>query len=145
MAKIHDVGSGVKFYSISHAVGEGMPNSKDDVLLVQWLLKQHFDRPDKKQLLGRVWQIHALTGTCTPELVDIIKIYQYDANLNVRGARYKLDGKIYPLMSGKALNENPLPSLNLSVAGHSKYYKTPSMTPGATMELKQMFERCGSV
>jgi hypothetical protein len=48
-------------------------------------------------------------------------------------------------MGGKALNDNPLPSLNLSVAGHSKYYKMPAMTQGATMELKQMFERCGSI
>lgn len=145
MAKIFDVGSGVRFYSISYAVGEGMPNFTDDVMLVQWLLKRHFERPDKKALLGRVWNIDVINGICSPQLVDIIKIYQYDANLNVRGARYKLDGKIYPLMAGKALNENPLPSLNLSVSGHSKYYKNPTADPTVYSDLKAMFQRCGTV
>lgn len=145
MAKIYDVGSGVKFYSISHAVGEGMPNTMDDVMLVQWLLKRHFERADKKALLGRVYAIDVINGICDRSLIDVIKIYQYEANLNVRGAYYKLDGRIYPLMAGKHLNENPLPSLNLSVAGHCKYYKNPMADPGIYSDAKAMFQRCGTM
>lgn len=145
MAKIFDVGSGVKFYSISYAVGDGMPNFPDDVMLVQWLLKRHFERADKRAMLGNVWNVDVINGICSQQLIDIIKIYQYEANLNVRGARYKLDGKIYPLMAGKALNESVLPSLNLSVSGHSKFYKNPATDPMANRDLKSMFERCGSL
>ncbi len=145
MPKIHDVGAGVRMYNVSHAVGDGMPNSKDDVLLVQWMLKVHFNRADKKAMLGQVWKMETLTGTCSQELIEIIKIYQYDANLNIRGARLKLDGKIYPIQVCPGLNQSPLALLNLSVAGHSKFYKAPARDPSLYSEARTMFERCGTV
>ncbi len=109
------------------------------------MLKAHFNRADKKAMLGQVWRMDTLTGTCSQEMIEIIKFYQYDANLNVRGARLKLDGKIYPIQTCAGLNQSPLALLNLSVAGHSKFYKAPVKDPSLYSEAKSKFERCGAV
>jgi hypothetical protein len=146
MAKIYDVGSGVKFYNVSHAVGEGMPNSPDDVMLVQWLLKRHFERSDRKAMLGKVWAIDVINGICSPQLIDIIKIYQYDANLNVRGASLALNGRMYPIQSCGGLNKSPIALINLSVQNHFKnFYGNPKSDPFVFSDAKAMFDRCMAV
>ena len=143
MSKIYDAGSGVKFYNVSHAVGEGMPNSTDDVMLVQWLLKHHFQRTDKKAMLGNVWDINVVNGVCSPQLIEIIKIYQYDANLNIRGASMPLNGRMYPIQTCGGLNKSPLALINLSVAGHAKkFYLNPKTDPSVYSDAKAMFDRC---
>lgn len=143
MSKIYDVGSGVKFYNVSHAVGEGMPNSMDDVMLVQWLLKHHFERSDKRAMLGEIWSVGVINGICGPELIEIIKIYQYDANRNIRGASFPINGKIYPIQVCGGLNKSPLALVNLSVSGHAKkYYENPKSDPLVYSDAKAMFDRC---
>ncbi|MBL8211427.1 MAG: hypothetical protein JNK87_11975 [Bryobacterales bacterium] len=92
MAEIYNLGAGITFYNVSKAVGDGMPNQMDDVMLVQWLLKHHFERADKKAMLGSKWSIPVINGVCSATLIDIIKIYQYDANLNVKNADMPLNG-----------------------------------------------------
>lgn len=143
MSKIFDVGSGVKFYNVSHAVGEGMPNSPDDVMLVQWLLKNHFSRSDKRAMLGNIWSIPVINGICSPQLIEIIKIYQYDAMLNVRGANFTINGKLYPIQVCGGLNKSPIALVNLSIQGHfKKYYDNPKSDPMVFSDCKAMFDRC---
>jgi hypothetical protein len=143
MAKIYDVGSGVRFYNVSHAVGEGMPNSPDDVMLVQWLLMNHFLRPDKKAMLKDIWDVNVINGICGTHLIEIMRIYQYDANLNVRGASMPLNGRFYPIQTCGGLNKSPVALINLSVQGHfKKFYENPKTDPKVFNDAKAMFDRC---
>jgi hypothetical protein len=143
MAKIYDVGSGVKFYTVSHAVGEGMPNSTDDVMLVQWLLKRHFSRNDKRAMLGNnIWAVDVINGVCSEQLIEVMKIYQYDAMLTVRGAQLKLNGKFYPIQTSGGLNKSPVAMLNLSVSTNfKKFYDNPKSDPFVYSDAAAMFDR----
>jgi hypothetical protein len=135
--------SGMTLYNVRWAVGDGMPNNSDDVLLVQWMLKRHFMRSDKQALLGKQWQIHALTGSCGEELVEIIKIFQYDIALNTWGSKMKLDGKIYPIQSCHGgVNHSPMMYLNFSVQSHfKKYYENPATDPLVIGGVREMLTR----
>lgn len=135
--------SGMTLYNVSWAVGEGMPNNSDDVTFVQWLLKRHFMRNDKQALLGKKWQIHAFTGSCGEELVDIIRIFQYDVALNTPGAKVKMDGKIYPIQSCHGgVNYSPMMYLNFSVHSYfKKYYENPASDPLLIGSTKEMLTR----
>src|SRR4029079_18065359 len=130
--------------NVSWAVGEGMPNGTDDVMLMEWMLKHHFERPDKKAMLGNRWAIPVISGVVSPQLIEIIKIYQYDANLNVRGADLPLNGRIYPIQVCSGLNKSPMALVNLSVAGHfKKFYANPKSDPIVHYDVKAMFDRLG--
>jgi hypothetical protein len=142
MARIYE-NSGLKLYNVSWAVGDGMPNGPDDVMLVQWMLKRHFMRSNKSAMLGNnIWGINAINGVCSDELIEIIKIYQYDAALTVPGARMTLNGKIYPIQSCKGLNHSPMALLNFSVhTNFKKYYENPQTDPLLTRDIKAMLDR----
>src|SRR4051794_30619063 len=146
MSEIYNVGSGVKFYNVSYGVGDGMLNKSDDVMLVQWLLKRHFDRADKKAKLGSVWSINVINGVWDSMTSDVMKIYQYDVCLSVAGGYLALNGKAYPIQACGGLNRSALALLNLSVAGHHKqYYHSPKTDPAVYSEAQAMFERCGTI
>ena len=146
MAEIYKVGSEITFYNVSRAVGDGMPNCPDDVMLVQWLLKHHFERTDKRAMLGSSWAIPVINGIVGTELIDIIKIYQYDANLNVRNADLPLNGRIYPIQACGGLNKSVMALVNLSMAGHfKKFYANPKLDPIVSYDVKSMFDRIGGV
>jgi len=146
MAEIYNVGAGITFYNVGKAVGEGMPNNIDDVMLVQWLLKHHFERADKRAMLGSVWSIPVINGIVGTQLVEIIKIYQYDADLNVRNADLALDGRIYPIQACGGLNKSAMAWLNLSIAGHfKKFYANPKSDPIVGSDVKTMFDHIGDV
>ncbi len=134
----------MKFYNVSWAVGEGMPNNPEDVMLVQWMLKRHFMRSDRRAMLGNnVWGINVINGVRGSELIEVIKIYQYDTALNVRGSKMKLDGKIYPIQSCPGVNHSPMALINFSVASNFKtFYDNPATDPLIVMETKAMVERC---
>jgi hypothetical protein len=134
----------MQLYNVSWAVGEGMPNNPDDVMFVQWMLKRHFSRNDKRALLGKHWDIHVLNGVCGEALIDIIRIYQYDAILNVPGVKYKLDGKLYPIQSCHGgVNHSPIVSLNFSVGSNfKKFYDNPASDPFiVSSEMREMLKR----
>lgn len=146
MAEIYDIGAGNKFYNVSYGVGDGMFNKPDDVMLVQWLLKHHFARADKKERLGKIWSVNVINGVWSPMMADILKIYQYDASLSVAGADIPLNGKIYPIQGCGGLNKSAVALLNLSVSGHFKqYYHSPKSDPIVYSDVKAMFDRCGTV
>jgi len=146
MAEIYDVGAGVKFYNVSYGVGDGMFNKTDDVMLLQWLLKHHFERSDKKAILGNVWTVNVINGVWGPMMSDILKIYQYDVSLNVKGGDIPLNGKAYPIQACGGLNKSAVAQLNLSVAGHYKsYYHSPKTDPMVYSDVKAMFDRCGTI
>lgn len=145
MAEIYNLGAGITFYNVSKAVGDGMPNQMDDVMLVQWLLKHHFERTDKKAMLGSKWSIPVINGVCSAQLIDIIKIYQYDANLNVKNGDLPLNGRVYPIQACGGLNKSVMALVNLSIAGHfKKFYGDPKSDPIVGTDVKAMFARMGT-
>lgn len=145
MAEIYQLGGSIRMYNVSYGVGDGMLNNREDVMLVQWLLKRHFARPDKRALLGKTWYIDILNGTYGSFLGDMIKIYQYDAVQSVSNCHFPLNGKIYPIQACNGPNNSVMALLNLSVSGHFKqYYHSPKSDPCVFTEAKEMFERCGT-
>jgi hypothetical protein len=146
MAEIYNIGAGLTFYDVSKAVGEGMPNNMDDVMLVQWLLKHHFERPDKRAMLGNLWSIPVINGVVGRMLIEIIKIYQYDANLNVNNADIAMDGRVYPIQACGGVNKSVMVYANFSMAGHfKKFYSNPKSDPIVGFDVKAMFDRIGGV
>jgi hypothetical protein len=146
MAEIYKVGAGITFYNVSKAVGEGMPNNSDDVMLVQWLLKHHFERADRRAMLGSRWAIPVINGVAGPHLVEIIRIYQYDANLNMKNADIPLDGRIYPVQACGGLNKSAIALVNFSISGHfKKFYADPKSDPIVWSDVKAMFDRMGGL
>jgi hypothetical protein len=146
MAEICVLDPSFKIYGISSSVGDGCANKSDDVMLVQWLLKRHFDRYDKKALLGTIWFVNVVNGVYSKMLSEVIKIYQYDAIKNVPGCKMDIDGKIPPVKGVSNMNKSAILYLNLSVMGHFKnYYKNPKSDPYVYSEAKAMFDKCGSM
>ena len=146
MAEIYNLGAGITFYNVGWAVGDGMPNKMDDVMLVQWLLKHHFERADKRTMMGSRWSIPVINGMVGTQLIEIIKIYQYDANLNVSNADLPLNGRIYPIQACGGLNKSVMALANLSIAGHfKKFYANPKSDPIVWSDVKVMFDRIGAV
>lgn len=146
MAEIYELGAGVSFYNVSWGVGDGMPNKMDDVMLVQWLLKHHFERFDKKSMLGDIWSIPVINGICGSQLIEIIKIYQYDATRNIKNGDIPMNGRIYPIQACGGLNKSAVALLNLSVAGHfKKSYANPKSDPIVYSDVRAMFDRVGGV
>jgi len=145
MAEIYSLGGSINMYNVSYGVGEGMFNKMDDVMLVQWLLKHHFSRADKRQKLGKHWDITVINGIWSKNLDEIIKIYQYDCMMNCNGADLDLNGKIYPIGGCGGANKSVMVYLNLSMSGHYKhYYESPKSDPTVWSDVKAMFDRCGT-
>ena len=78
MPEVMNFANAAKIYNLTYAVGDGRANKRDDVMLVQWLLKRHFSRPEKKAILGGKWDIFLINGTYDEDLCNLIKIYQFD-------------------------------------------------------------------
>ena len=86
------------------------------------------------------------TGVWDGMMSDVLKIYQYDANLNAPRAYVPLNGRAYPIQACGGLNKSALALLDLSVVGHSKRcYHSPQTDPVVYSEAKAMFDRCGTI
>jgi len=79
MAEIYKLGGSIDMYNVSYGVGEGMFNKMDDVMMVQWLLKHHFQRSDKKPKLGKIWAIDIVNGVWSKQLDEISGDYPVSA------------------------------------------------------------------
>jgi len=146
MAEIYKLGGSIDMYNVSYGVGDGMFNKMDDVMLVQWLIRNHFSRMDKRSRLGSRYHLDIINGVWGKSLGELIKIYQYDANMTVTNCDLDLDGKIYPIQGCGGPNKSALVWLNLSMSGHAKsYYHNPKSDPAVYYDVKQMFDRCGTV
>jgi len=53
------------FYNVDRAVGPGCPNARDDVLLVQYLMKTVFDNLPQKRPSGPPLQVDGVAGQIT--------------------------------------------------------------------------------
>jgi hypothetical protein len=53
------------FYNVDRAVGPGCPNSRDDVLLVQYLMKAVFDNMPEKRPPGAQLRVDGVAGEIT--------------------------------------------------------------------------------
>jgi hypothetical protein len=143
MPEVLQIDPAIKIYNLNYAVGDGCANKSDDVMLVQWLLKRHFERGDKKALLGNIWSIPVVNGVYCQTLSDIIKIYQYDVIMSNRGCKADIDGKIFPVRQVAAVNKYPLFYMNLSVGHHYKnFYKNPKTDPYVHSAVKPIFDKC---
>jgi hypothetical protein len=143
MPEILQIDSAIKIYNLNYAVGDGCANKPDDVMLVQWLLKRHFERADKKAMLGSIWSIPVVNGVYSQALSDIIKIYQYDIIMSNRACKADIDGKIFPVRQIAAVNKYPLFYINISVGHHYKnFYKNPKSDPYVHSAVKPIFDKC---
>jgi hypothetical protein len=96
-------------------------------------------------MLGGRWSIPVINGIVGTQLIEIIKIYQYDANLNVWGADLPLNGRIYPIQACGGLNKSVIALANLSIAGHfKKFYANPKSDPIVWTDVKTMFDGLGA-
>jgi len=145
MPEMLNFAGAAKLYNLTYAVGPNCANKRDDVMLVQWLLKRHFSRPDKKSLLDPAYDVGVLNGTYSEELCDIIKIFQYDQRKTNRAAKYRMDGQIFPIRDVNNPGKYPLVHLNFSVQSYfKKYYEAPKLDPLAWSEFNNMIEKCKS-
>ncbi len=146
MAEIYSLGGSINMYNVSYGVGEGMFNKMDDVMLVQWLLKHHFARGDKRARLGKRYFIDIINGVWGTMLSDLVKIFEYDCMMTISGADLDLNGKVYPIGGCGGANKSVMVYLNLSMSGHYKhYYDSPQSDPTVYPDVKAMFERCGTL
>lgn len=135
-----------KIYNLTYAVGEECANRPEDVMLVQWLLKRHFSRADKKTLLGNRWDINVINGIYDESLCDMIKIFQFDFMKNNSTAKYHMDGKMFPVRDVSNPGKYPLLHLNFSVQSYfKKYYENPKSDPFSWQMFNQMIDKCGKM
>jgi hypothetical protein len=67
------------FYNVVHAVGKGCPNVRDDVKLVQYLLKSFYDKAVGKGISKPAGELE-VTGDCESVTMHWILQFQFDMN-----------------------------------------------------------------
>lgn len=68
-----------KFYNVNMAVGKSAPNRKDDVMLVQYMLKRIYEKPVyKNRTLSKQQGVMVVDGLCGPITMQWIGRFQLD-------------------------------------------------------------------
>jgi hypothetical protein len=88
-------------YTVDQAVGQGCPNRRDDVLLVQFFLKVAMEdatgspgyRPPGEKPI-------TVDGTCGRQTVAYIKFFQEEGNRRNPGIPTTTDQRVDPVLSG---------------------------------------------
>jgi hypothetical protein len=151
MPEVLDLGGGdvhdphLKIYNLDYAVGDSCSNKLGDVVLIQWLLKRHFSRKDKKQLLGDKFWLE-VTGYIDSNTIDVIKVYQYDLLRTSKNSTCKIDGNIFPVRQLTELTKYELVNLNMSVHSYfPKQFRHPETDNFLTSEYKGIISRAGAI
>jgi hypothetical protein len=134
----------LRIYNLKWAVGEGCANPTHEVMLVQWLLKRHFERKDKKSMVNKFWLM--VNGQYDKQLADIIRIYQYDVIQSSARTRVEMTGQLFPVRQLQQLDKYALVNLNMSVKSYfSDYYKNPAKDPFLPHEFKAVMGALGKI
>lgn len=90
MAYIGATVDGGTFYNVNFAVGNNAPNKRDDVLLVQWMLKHVYaDHPLLSPPEAKPLKVDGWIG---PQTIKWIKAFQ--ADMRRAGRQCALDGRV---------------------------------------------------
>jgi hypothetical protein len=83
-----------KIYNVSMAVGRNAPNRKDDVMLVQYMLKRIYEKPVyKKGTFSKQQTVMVVDGLCGPITIQWITRFQLDCR-NGFGHSIAVDGRV---------------------------------------------------
>jgi hypothetical protein len=133
-----------RVYNLKYAVGEGCSNPTHEVMLVQWLLKRHFERKDKKKMIEKFHLI--VNGVYSSSLADIIRIYQYDVIQNSVRTNVKMTGQLFPIRQLTEIDKYALVNLNMSVKSYFEdFYKNPAKDPFLPFEFKAVMGGLGKI
>ena len=134
----------LKIWNLTYAVGDECANKPHDVMLVQWLLTRHFERKDKKKLIGDVGTI--VNGIYNDQTSYMLKVFQYDVIRSQSMTEVKMDGQIFPVRQVTKLRKYALVPLNMSVHSYyQKYFRNPHLDPLLPGEFKQVLSKCGKI
>lgn len=131
-----------EIWNTTYAVGEGCANYADDVLVVQWMLQKHFQRPDKKVLLGNGFRV-PMHGDCDRATLDVIRIFQMDL-IRHKGdtTKVSMNGQVFPVRQVKEIEKYTLAYLNYNLLLHyPNYFRNPGLDPKIPGYLKILFGR----
>ena len=135
-----------QIWNTTYAVGEGCANHHDDVLMVQWMLQKHFQRPEKKLLLGKGFAIPT-HGDCDQSTLDVIRIFQMDCIRN-KGSQTKvqMNGQVFPVRQVSVIEKYSLVYLNYNLRLHyPQLFRNPGLDPKIPSYLKILFGRCPKI
>ncbi len=85
-------------YMVDAAVGQGCPNHRDDVLLVQFFLHVYFgNHPEymPRDALRPGQENIAIDGVCGPQTCQFIRAFQEERR--AEGKTYVVDGRVDPV------------------------------------------------
>lgn len=135
-----------QIWNTTYAVGEGCANYNDDVLMVQWMLQKHFQRPEKKSLLGTGFKV-PMHGTCDQATLDVIRIFQMDL-IRHKGdtTKVQMNGQVFPVRQVQYIEKYTLAYLNYNLRLHyPNYFRNPGLDPKIPQYLKLLFGRCDKI
>lgn len=124
------------FYNVSHAVGKGCPNMRDDVKLVQYLLIKFYDKAlASSNVYTKPKGDLKVDGDCGPITLNWILKFQLDVNKRHPGTVYA-DNRV-----DRALNKNLTGSISNTIytigvlnrftlmVNPDAFYSTPLVIP----------------
>jgi len=83
-----------KIYNVNMAVGKNAPNRKDDVMLVQYMLKRIYEKPVyERAALSKPQSVMVVDGFLGPITIQWITRFQLDARDRF-GFRVVIDGRV---------------------------------------------------
>jgi hypothetical protein len=135
-----------QIWNTTYAVGEGCANHTDDVLVVQWMLQKHFQRPDKKALLGKGFTVPT-HGGCDNATLDVIRIFQMDL-IRHKGESTKvsMSGQVFPVRQVQELTKYTLAYLNYNLClYYPQLFRNPGFDTKMSGYLKVLFSRCPQI
>lgn len=137
MAYIGDTVAGGNYYNVNFAVGANAPNKRDDVRLVQWLLRRVY--ADHAALAPPDPTPLAVDGWIGPKTVRWIKAFQADVRAAGRVCAY--DGRVDSARKAAgAVSKLPYTILWLNAVladANPAVYANPASDPDAPPELLQ--------
>jgi len=128
-----------KFYNVSMGVGPNAHNRRDDVLLVQYMLKRVYEKPSYPKIqLTKQQGPMIVDGICGPITARWIRHFQDD--LRNAGAKVLADGRIDKALAGMASisgTEYTIHLLNDAFRGHyADIYEKMPVHPDVPAELR---------
>lgn len=111
------------FYSVERPVGVGSPNQRDDVLLVQFLLRVRAECGEgSAEYVPPGEQPLAMDGMCGPQTIKYIKQYQKIASQKNPAIPLVQDGVVSPVAAGTGGISGPVTGRMLCIAGLNSHY-----------------------
>jgi hypothetical protein len=129
-----------RFYNVDMAVGPNAPNRRDDVLLVQYMLKRVYERPVYKKLtLSPQQGTMSVDGISGPITARWIRHFQSD--VRTAGGSVVVDGRIDRALPGGAASisgtEYTIFWLNDAFRGHyPEIFNNMPVHPDVPADLK---------